>query len=303
MSTPVAEASLAPVSEFERYVAATSLAQALRVLGEPGGATVLAGGTDLMPQSKAGRVKPARTLLNIRRVAELDGVAQAGGALRLGALTSVATLLEHALVRQHAPLLAVAADKFASDQIRNAATLGGNVCNASPAGDLLTPLLALDAEVELASLGVDGGVSTRRLPLAGFFTGPGRTRRAANELLCAVTVPVAAAGQCARFYKGGTRPALDISTISIAFAAQRDDAGRMHGVRVALGAVAPTPLRARATEALIEGQRLDAALAERAAACAAQEAQPIDDVRASGWYRSQLVHNMTRRMLDDVAQH
>lgn len=289
------------IDVIERYLAPTSLAQALAALGESGGATVLAGGTDLMPQSHAGRVRPAGTLLNIRRVSGLDCVEVDGAALRLGALTTVTTLLTHPLVREHAPLLAEAADHFASDQIRNVATLGGNVCNASPAGDLLAPLLALDAEIELASLAGDGSAQTRWLPLDGFFTGPGRTRREAHELLTAVRVPLAPRGQLVRFHKTGTRPALDISTISIAFAARRDEAGRVHGVRLALGAVAPTPLRARRTEALLEGQVPGAALAAQAAQCAADEATPIDDVRATSWYRRELLRNMTRRMLDDVA--
>jgi xanthine dehydrogenase FAD-binding subunit len=291
----------APTNAVERYLAPTHLVQALAALGDGGGVTVLAGGTDLMPQSQAGRVRPARTLLNIRRVPGLDSIEVDGGALRLGALTTMDTLLTHALVREYAPLLAQAADHFASDQIRNVATLGGNLCNASPAGDTLTPLLALDAEAELASLGADGSVRTRWLPLDGFFTGPGRTQRQARELVTALRVPLAPRGQVVRFYKTGTRPALDVSTISIAFAARRDDAGRLHGVRMALGAVAPTPLRARRTEALLEGAVLDATLAAQAAQCAAEEATPIDDVRATAWYRKELVRNMTRRMLDDVS--
>ena len=290
------------LASVARYLAPTSLAQALAALADRSGAIVLAGGTDLMPQSRAGRVRAAHTLLNIRRVAGLDALALDGDTLRLGALTTVATLLVHPLVRAHAPLLAEAADHFASDQIRNAATLGGNVCNASPAGDLLTPLLALDAEVELASLADDGSINTRRLALAEFFTGPGRTRRAAHELLTAVRVKAVPQTQHARFYKTGTRPALDIAAISIAFAAYADAAGRLRGVRLALGAVAPTPLRARRTEALLEGAVLDAPAAAQAAACAAAEATPIDDVRASAWYRRELVRNMTRRMLDDVAR-
>jgi xanthine dehydrogenase FAD-binding subunit len=289
------------MNTVERYLVPTRLVQALAALGDDGGVVVLAGGTDLMPQSHAGRVKPARTLLNIRRVPGLDVIEVDAGALRLGALTTMDALLTHALVREHAPLLAQAADHFASDQIRNVATLGGNLCNASPAGDTLTPLLALDAEAELASLAADGSVKTRWLPVDGFFTGPGRTQREARELVTALRVPLAPRGQVVRFYKSGTRPGLDVSTISIAFAARRDDAGRLHGVRLALGAVAPTPLRARRTEALLEGAALDATLAAQAAQCAAEEATPIDDVRATGWYRKELVRNMTRRMLDDVS--
>jgi xanthine dehydrogenase FAD-binding subunit len=289
------------MNSIERYLAPTGLAQALAALSMPGGATVLAGGTDLMPQSRAGRVRPAATLLNIRRVEGLDTITLDGAALVLGSLVTIAKLQRNALVRQHAPMLLEAADRFASQQIRNSATLGGNLCNASPAGDMLPALLALDAELELASLPDGGAVSKRRVPMDGFFTGPGRTQRAANELLTAVRVPLAGA-LVTGFYKAGTRPALDISTIAIAFAARRDGEGRLHGVRLALGAVGPTPLRARRAEALLEGQTLDAALAEAAAQAAADEAQPIDDVRASAWYRKELLKNMTRRMLSDAVK-
>ncbi|MBN8507936.1 MAG: xanthine dehydrogenase family protein subunit M [Burkholderiales bacterium] len=287
----------------ERYVAPAQLRQALAVLSQPGGATVLAGGTDLMPQAQAGRLQAAGTLLNIRRIAELQALTlDADGTLVLGALVTLTRLRRDPLVRAHAPLLADAAEHFASEQIRNAATLGGNLCNASPAGDTLTPLLALNAEVELARLADDGAVGTRRLPIVGFFTGPGRTQRAADELVLAVRVPAAEPGAVSRFHKAGTRPALDISPISIAFAAARDAAGALGGVRIALGAVAPTPMRAHRAEALLEGRRLDAGSAAAAAAAAAEECRPIDDVRASAWYRRELVRNLLQRMLDDVAE-
>jgi xanthine dehydrogenase FAD-binding subunit len=240
--------------------------------------------------------------LNIRRIEALDLIVVDGGTLVIGSLVTIARLQKDALVREHAPVLAQVAEQFASQQIRNSATLGGNICNASPAGDMLPALLALDAELELASLAKDGTVSTRRVPIDGFFTGPGRTKREAHELLTAVRVPQPAAGQLAKFYKAGTRPALDISTIAIAFAARRDSEGRLHGVRLALGAVAPIPMRARRAEALLEGKVLDAALADAAAKAAAGEAQPIDDVRASAWYRKELLHNMTRRMLSDAVK-
>jgi xanthine dehydrogenase FAD-binding subunit len=290
------------MNSIERYLAPTVLIQALAVLAGPGGTTVLAGGTDLMPQSNAGRLRPAATLLNIRRIEALDLIVVDGGTLVIGSLVTIARLQKDALVREHAPVLAQVAEQFASQQIRNSATLGGNICNASPAGDMLPALLALDAELELASLAKDGTVSTRRVPIDGFFTGPGRTKREAHELLTAVRVPQPAAGQLAKFYKAGTRPALDISTIAIAFAARRDSEGRLHGVRLALGAVAPIPMRARRAEALLEGKVLDAALADAAAKAAAGEAQPIDDVRASAWYRKELLHNMTRRMLSDAVK-
>lgn len=286
----------------QKYLAPTRLEQALAALGLPGGATVLAGGTDLMPQTHAGRIRPAATLLNIRRVEGLDTVEVDGNALVLGALVSIERLRFDPLVARHAPLLADAAEHFASEQIRNAGTLGGNLCNASPAGDTLTPLLALDAEVELAALSAAGTVQRRRMPIGAFFTGPGRTARNADELLVGVRVPVAAGDAVWRYAKAGTRPALDISTIAVALAARRAGDARLTGVRLALGAVGPTPLRATGAEALLEGQVLDAARARAAAEAAAADARPIDDVRASGWYRRELVRNLTQRMLDDVAR-
>lgn len=283
---------------IQEYFAPESLAEAVRLL-RGGDATVLAAGTDLMPQTQAGRVEFTRSLVNIRRVAEMRGVGEAGGTIRIGALTSVTDLMDSEIVRGHLPVLAEAGDHFASVQLRNAATVGGNVCNASPAGDLLVPLLVLDAEVELAS-DRDGALATRRLPLADFFMGPGKTRRAPDELLVAVHVPSPAAGHVARFVKFGTRPALDISAISIGIAGVLKQK-TLSGARVAFGAVAPTPLRGRATEAALEGRPLNADVIAAAAEIARAEVRPISDIRASDWYRRELVGNLMRRVLTHVA--
>ncbi|HEX9277220.1 MAG TPA: xanthine dehydrogenase family protein subunit M [Casimicrobiaceae bacterium] len=283
----------------EQYWAPASLPAALEHL-RGGDVTILAGGTDLMPQSHAGRVTFKRGLLNVRRVPELHGIAPAGGGIRIGALCTISELLHDPLVHAHFGILAEACDHFASDQLRNAATIGGNVCNASPAGDTLVPLLALDGEAELASK-ADGSVERRRVPLADFFVGPGKTMRAPDELLCAIWLPVPPAGFTARFFKFGTRPALDIAAISISIAGVRSRSTLTHA-RVAFGAVAPVPMRALRTEAALEGTPLDEAGIVRIAGVARDEVRPIDDVRASAWYRRELVFNMTRRMLDDVAQ-
>jgi xanthine dehydrogenase FAD-binding subunit len=139
------------------------------------------------------------------------------------------------------------------------------------------------------------------MPISTFFTGPGKTRKSLCELVTGVRIPVPGAHHVSRFYKHGTRPALDISTISIGFAADRQD-GVLTNVRVAFGAVAPTPLRATATESALEGRHLDAATIEAAAIAARDEVNPIDDVRATAWYRKEMIHNMTKRMLENVAQ-
>jgi len=286
------------MTDIQKYFAPTSLDQALDCLRD-GDVTILAGGTDLMPQSQAGKLRFKRTLMNIRRVPELIGVARQGGDICIGALTTVTELMDNALVQRHLPVLVDACDHFASDQIRNSATLGGNICNASPAGDTLIPLLVLDARVELASKN-KGRLNWRSLPLAEFFTGPGKTRRAPNELLVGVRIPLPEPGGVAYFHKFGTRPALDISTISIGIAGTLRR-GALFNVRVAFGAVAPTVVRAPRTEQALEGQRLDPHSIAQVAEVARDEVTPIDDLRASAWYRKELIHNMTKRMLDHVA--
>ncbi|MCO5107936.1 MAG: xanthine dehydrogenase family protein subunit M [Burkholderiaceae bacterium] len=287
-------------SAVGRYLAPTTLPEALQALRESGEVTILAGGTDLMVQASIGRRRIGATLMNIRRIDELARIARDGDAIRIGALATITQMMNDPLVRTHLPVLVEACDHFASDQIRNAGTIGGNVSNASPAGDTLVPLLVLDAEVELASAG-DAGVARRSVPIADYFTGPGRTQRAPAELLTAVRIPLPPAGHYARFFKFGTRPALDISAISIGIAGVRAN-GALANVRVAFGAVAPTPVRARRTEQALEGQRLDEATIARTAEVARDEVHPIDDVRASAWYRKEMIHNMTRRMLDHAAQ-
>ena len=281
------------------YRVPTSLAEAAEIM-RAGNVTVLAGGTDLMPQTRAGRVAFQPVLMNIRRVPELKGISEEGGVVRLGALVTITELLDSALVRERLGLLWQACDHFASDQIRNAATLGGNLCNASPAGDTLVPLLALEATVVLASR-PNGTTAMRRVPLGEFFTGPGRTSRAPAELLAAVEVPVPPAGFAGVFYKHGTRPGLDISTISIAAGARRDG-GRLRDVRIALGAVAPTPIRALCSEAVLEGRTPDSEAIDAAARTALDEIRPISDLRASDWYRRELVFNMLKRTLAHVGQ-
>jgi CO/xanthine dehydrogenase FAD-binding subunit len=278
----------------ERYVAARSLEEALEALSY-GDATVLAGGTDVMPQSQAGRLKLGRTLVNIRRIAKLAGIAKEGDEIRIGPLATIAQLMESPLVQQHAPVLAMAGDVFASPQIRNMGTVGGNVCNASPAGDMLVPLMLLDAVIELRSRN-----DMRRLKLDEFFTGPGKTKRKPEELLTAIFVPMPKPGFTARFEKFGTRPALDISTVSVGIAGIKAN-GALTYVRAAFGAVAPVPMRGLATEQALEGKRLDEAVIEAAALAAQGEVNPISDVRATGWYRREMIHNLTRKALNDVA--
>jgi len=284
--------------KIENYSAPSSIVEAVQLL-QHGDATIVAGGTDLTPQTEAGVREFAATLINIQRIEEMRGISVSNGRYRIGGLTTVTDILESEVLAADVAVLVEAADHFASPQIRNAATLAGNLCNASPAGDMVIPLLLLDAEAELASWS-DGTISTRSVPLVDFFTGPGKTVMNANELMTAVEFAQPGDGYAAAFIKSGPRPALEISTVSMGVAGVMTD-GVISSARVSIGAVAPIPLRATETEAMLEGNVLDEALIELAVEKASQEVKPIDDVRASSWYRKHLTGVYIRRALNDVS--
>ncbi|HUX27095.1 MAG TPA: xanthine dehydrogenase family protein subunit M, partial [Burkholderiales bacterium] len=271
--------------------------EALQAMAD-GDATVLCGGTDLAPQTESGMRQYKAKLLNIRRIAGLDGIEAKGDEVRIGTVTTISEIRSNPALAEIAPVLVEAAEHFASEQIRNAASMGGNLCNASPAGDMIPPLLVLDASVELASWR-DGAVQMRRIPLERFFVGPGKTVKLPEELLTAIVFDRPAADFVGKFRKSGPRPALEISTVSVAIGARVAN-GRLSDVRVAMGSIAPTPLRARHVEAALEGKPLDTATIAAAVAGTADDAKPIDDVRASAWYRSHLVRVFVEEVLNDV---
>jgi CO/xanthine dehydrogenase FAD-binding subunit len=281
----------------EQYVVPQSVEEATEVLAG-GDVSVFAGGTDLMVQARLGAKTLRPVLMNIGRIPKLRGIAVEGGEVRIGALTTVTELLESDAIRAAAPVLSRAADCFGSPQVRNAATIGGNLANASPAADLVPPLLVLEAQVDLASW-ADGGVVTRTVPLEAFFSGPGETVMRPGELLTFVRFPGPEPGTVAVFGKCGARPALDIAIVSVGIAGVKDN-GSLRRVRVAFGAVAPTPIRGHKTEAALEGTSLDDEQIDAIARGACAEIAPISDVRASAWYRTRMIETMTRRLLHDV---
>ncbi len=278
------------MTDIQSYQVPASLAEATAILAN-GDVSILAGGTDLMLQKNL----HGGTLMNIRRLEELHGIQLSGNTIRIGAVTTITKILESPLIEKHLPILHEATNHFASVQIRNAGTIGGNICNASPAGDTLIPLLVLDAQVELAS-----AADTRLIPIADFFIAPGKTSREPGELLTAIHIPQPAEGFVACFEKFGSRPALDISTVSIGIGGILQDS-KLQAARVAFGAVAPIPLLAKKAMAAIENQTLDVDGIQTIATAARDEVNPIDDVRASAWYRKELIHNLTRKVLQNVA--
>lgn len=269
------------------------LPELFAALQEPD-AQPLAGGTDLLVRLRAsqkeGQTLPG-ALVRLDGIEALRGVTQeAGGALRLGAACTHAELLAHPLVRRELPELAAALCELGSPPIRNMGTLGGNVCTASPAGDCLPPLTVLGAEVELASL-----AGTRRMALAEFITGPGRTRLAPGEVLAAVLVPPARNFQVRHFEKVGRRGALAVAVVSLA-ALLRLERGRVAEARLAWGSVGPTIWRCPEAEAALCGRKPTLTALSAAAALVRENIRPIDDVRASADYRRQVAGNLLLRL-------
>jgi CO/xanthine dehydrogenase FAD-binding subunit len=275
------------------YFSPKTLAEAGEILARyQGGARVVAGGTDLLLKMKAGRLAP-RAVVNVKRIPDLRMLAF-NSHLTLGALTTLEELRRSPMIQTHYPAVAAACGVMASVQIRNLATLGGNLCNAAPSADLAPIFIALNATARLA-----GPRGERRVLLEEFFTGPGKTVLAADELLVALEAPPPAGPSL--YLKLSPRAHMDIAVVGLGLAAQWSG-GLCQSARVVLGAVAPVPLRARLAEAELNGGALTTDQIARAAKMAAQESQPIDDVRGSAWYRRRMVETMTRRGLTALAE-
>ncbi len=288
-----------------RLVRPTSLPDAVARLTADPALRPFAGGTDLMVELAHGSASPGRPLLDLWELDELRGIEVIHDELALGALTTWTELLDSTVARHALPVLGEAAATVGAVQVRNRGTIGGNCVTASPAGDLLPVLLATDASLEVAGPG-----GTRTIRADAFWTGYRTTALAPGELLVAVRVPLVP-GRRVRYRKVGTRRALAIAKVSIALAWQ-DGAtaagtggtgrGRWRGVRVALGSVAPTPIRVLRTEAVLEGRLPDLAIANEAAATVRAEITPIDDIRSTADYRREVTGRILRRIVLDGAQ-
>jgi len=270
----------------------TTLAQTYEVLQQRGDQLqVLAGGTDLMVYLNT-RILLPKEVLNIWQLNELRGISFESGALRIGALTTYTQLIRAPLVAEHCPILIEAAKTIGAIQTQNRGTIGGNIVNASPAGDTLPVLAAFDAELEVGS---HRGV--RMIPFNSFYTGYRKTVLEADELLLAVRIPPKQADEHLFFYKLGTRRAQAISKVVIAAKARRESGQIIQSIQIGLGSVAPTVIRARSTEALLTGQVLSPALIEHAKETIRQEIHPITDFRSTEHYRRFATENLLARFL------
>jgi xanthine dehydrogenase small subunit len=259
-----------------------TLAEALRMLRDEEGVVPLAGATDLYVGLNFGTLEPRR-FVNLWGLAPLRRIALRGGTLSIGALATYTAMIRSRQVQRRLPMLAQAAREVGGMQIQNRGTLGGNIANASPAGDTLPVLAAAEATVVLRSTSGE-----RRVPFAGFYTGYRESLRRPDELITAVEVGTVEGAQW--FRKVGTRAAQAISKVVMA-------AVRSPAPRIALGSVAPTVIRLSRTErALADGAGID-----DAAVIAESEIQPIDDLRSTAGYRRRVVSNLLRRFWSDTA--
>ncbi|HEX9661780.1 MAG TPA: FAD binding domain-containing protein [Candidatus Binatia bacterium] len=277
------------------YFEPKTVSEALSLLAKHGAeAKIIAGGTDVMVDIKY-KEEPG-CLVNIKKIPGLDGIRENGASLRIGALATIRDVETSAVVRDRLPVLWESSHQFASLQIRNTATIGGNICRASPSGETLTPLLVLEAKGKLAF--ADG---ERTEPFTAFFQGPGKCSVGSKGLLTEIEVPYPAAGSRGVYLKHAVRGAMDIAMVGVAVLITPDASkNSLQDVRIGLGAVAPTPLRATKTEALLRGKPLSGALLKEAAAMAAAESSPISDQRSSAEYRRWIVEALTRRGLEQT---
>lgn len=271
------------------YFSPTTLAGAVQIMADHPGARALAGGTDLLIRMKRKQWTPD-VVVNLKRVPGLGDITL-DGELHLGALVTLNDLVQSVVIREHFPVLTYTASKMAGWQVRNLATVGGNLCNASPAADMAPPLIALNARVVIA-----GPQGARELALDEFFTGVGKSALGPGELMTGLHVPRLEHPTQASYLKLEHRAAMDISIVGVGVCVKNN----VDHVRIVLGAVAPTPVRARKAEALLRGSPLTPERVAEAARLAATEAQPIDDVRGSAWYRREMIEVLTRRQLLEI---
>src|SRR5215470_6401998 len=275
----------------------TSLQQASRLIKENGpGGRFLAGGTDLVIAMKEKGLLP-KYIVDLKRVPGMAGIRENNdGSMTIGALTTMYAIETSPVITKKYSFLAQSAAEVGSIQIRNRATIGGNMANATPSADVAPALIALNATAKIASASGE-----KTVLLEAFFRGPGQTIMDADEILTEITIPKTAPQLVGEYIKFSPRDMMDLAYVGVAVAYIIAADKRCSVVRIVLGAVAPTPIRARAAEALLEGQSLTEELAVKAAAVAAQESKPISDVRSSADYRRAMVEAMTKRALLNAA--
>lgn len=283
-----------PIREYFRP---SNLDHALDLLKSyPDNAKVLAGGTDLLLLMNS----PSRSdhiLVSLRDVGELRQIREISeGDLFIGAMVRHTEVTQDPLLNRYFPALAKASSLVGSPSIRNLATIGGNVCNASPSADTAPPLLAYDAKAMIVSPSDEKAIDIER-----FFTGPSSNILKTGEILKGFTL-TPKPGWIAAYEKLGVRKAMEIAIVNVCVAMAIDENRNCFGIRISLGAVAPTPIRAKKAEGILQDKRITPELIQRCAGAAVEGTNPISDIRASADYRKQMVHFMVKKIVSDLAR-
>jgi len=278
------------------YLKPGSVAEAFRLREDMPEALFVAGGTDLMVKIKNREASP-QALISLRSVAELKGI-DTRGAVRIGAMTSISELIRNDSLHEKYPVLVEAARRLGSQQIRNVATVGGNLCNCSPCADMATPLMVLEARAVLQS-----PRDTREIPLSELFKQPGQTCMAADEILTQILIPAFNATRKgsevrAIFFKKG-RVKMDLAVASLSVLLQTEG-NQVKKARLAAGSVAPVPLHLTRVEDLLEGNNLSSSLIAEACRLAEESVMPITDIRSTGEYRRHIVGVFAKRALETL---
>ena len=276
------------------YIHAKSLRDVWNILEREPEARLLAGGTDLLVNLKTDQTRTPM-VVSLKNIRDIYGINRHNEWIEIGALTTVGEIANNELVKEICPLLRMASKKLGSKQIRNLATIGGNLCNASPAGDLCIALICLEAKII-----IKGSEEAKKINLENFFLEPGVTSLKHTEILTSVLVPLPKGNWKWNYQKLGKRKGMECSIVTSAVGLKIEK-NICKEARIALGAVAPTPIRARKAEKKIVGKKLNSSLIEEIATYTSQETNPISDIRASAEYRKEIVRNLTRRALNTIA--
>ncbi|MDP2917605.1 MAG: xanthine dehydrogenase family protein subunit M [Dehalococcoidia bacterium] len=277
------------------YLKPKTLEEACKLIAKYKNARLLAGGTDLKVMMGCRGLMPSR-VISLESVSDLNYITYDKAGLRIGALATMTDVSNAPVVREKFPMLAQATEQMGSPQIRNTATLIGNLCRAAPSADTAPPLIALGAKVKLVSASGE-----RVIPLEQFFIGPGETVLRSDEILAEVQVSNPAPNTSGTYVRVSARNAMAIAIVGVA-ALVTMDAKRtgISDARIVLGAVAPTPIRATRAEYLLKGKPADAALIEKAAQAAAEASKPISDTRGTARYRREMVRVLVNQALKQV---
>ncbi len=278
------------------YLSPKTTSEALSLLSQyKGKVRIIAGGTDLIPKMKRRGIQVPAYLIDLKGIPDLDYIKydEADG-LRLGALTTIDATETSAVIQEKFAVLSQAVYSMASKQVRNRGTLAGNICNCVPSADTAPALLTLEARLKIVSL-----KGERIVNIGDFFIGPCETVLTDEELLLEIQVPNLPSNSRGVYLKLTPRTSMDLAVVGVAAVVISRD-GVCKDIRIALGAVAPTPIRAKRAEDIIRGQRFNDGVIERAAQIASEESRPIDDHRASAEYRRDMVKVLVKRAINQA---